>query len=495
MRLSRLSDRLQSMPMLRLLVPFVAGILLAEHFELPLPLLAAAFLVTGCSALLLRAQSALVGMLLTTGFAAAQLRTPVCTTPRETATTFTIRIEGIPVDRKGYRTAEAIVESWRDPLDARWHPSGDRIRIFADSLAPLSAGERFCCRGRIRRLRGSAEGYLRQMTRRGVIGTLHVGSGSLLERLDASGSLHLRAVERLRRLGTAADADAVVRAMVAGDRSGITPELRERYARSGFSHLLALSGLHTGILFALANLLLWWLPLLRRGHLLRSLLCTAAVWLFVAAAGFPPSAVRAAVMCTLLQGALAAGSEYVALNALAAAAFGMLLWRPVWLYDVGFQLSFLSVGAILAWGVPLCRRIRTGFRPLGRVLEALAISFTASLVTAPLVARTFGFVPLAGMLLNPPAILLATVVVLCGTLWLIFAPGFLAPLLRWTVTAASDALDALTRLVAAIPHDTLEIAPNTATTAAIYLAFLAATLALWASEPDAGKRRKRPLSL
>ena len=93
------------------------------------------------------------------------------------------------------------------------------------------------------------------------------------------------------------------------------------------------------------------------------------------------------------------------------------------------------------------------------------------------------------------AILLATVVVLCGTLWLIFAPGFLAPLLRWTVTAASDALDALTRLVAAIPHDTLEIAPNTATTAAIYLAFLAATLALWASEPDAGKRRKRPLSL
>ena len=76
--------------------------------------------------------------------------------------------------------------------------------------------------------------------------------------------------------------------MTAGDRSGLTPELRTAYSRSGLSHLLAVSGLHTGIVFVLINLLLWWLPLLRRGHLLRNLLAAAAVWCFVAAAGFPP---------------------------------------------------------------------------------------------------------------------------------------------------------------------------------------------------------------
>lgn len=489
MRLSRLADRLQSMPMLRLLVPFVAGILLADHYELPTWLLAAAFLGTGCTALLLHSQSALAGLLFTTGFAAVQLRTHPCTTPREVPTTFVLRIEGIPVERPGYRTAEAIVESWRDPQTSAWHPSGDRLRIHADTLAPLFAGERICCRGRIRPLRGGSAGYRTRMARRGVIGTLYVGRNSLLERLGTAGSLHLGAARRLRRLGAEKDAGAVVQAMVVADRSGIRPELRERYARSGFSHLLALSGLHTGILFALVNLLLWWLPLLRRGHLLRSLLSTTAVWLFVAAAGFPPSAVRAAAMCTLLQGALAAGSEYVGLNALAAAAFGMLLWRPDWFYDVGFRLSFLSVGAILAWGIPLCRRIRTGYRILDRILEALAISFAASLATAPLVAHTFGIVPLAGILLNPPAILLATIVVFGGTLWLIFAPELLAPLLRWTVTAACDALDALARLAAAIPHGTLDTAPGAATTGAVYLLFLVATLAAWAADPPAKRRR------
>ena len=106
------------------------------------------------------------------------------------------------------------------------------------------------------------------------------------------------------------------------------PELRAAYSRSGLSHLLAVSGLHTGIVFALVNLLLWWLPLLRRGHLLRNLLAAACIWIYVAAAGFPPSAVRAAVMFTMLQSALASASEYNGLNALAAAAFGMLLWNP-----------------------------------------------------------------------------------------------------------------------------------------------------------------------
>lgn len=151
--------------------------------------------------------------------------------------------------------------------------------------------------------------------------------------------------------GCGATRGAVCRAMVTGDRSGITQELRTAYSRSGLSHLLAVSGLHTGIVFALINLMLWWLPLLHRGHLVRNLLATVCIWLFVAAAGFPPSAVRAAVMCTMLQFALASASEYVALNALAAAGFGMLLWNPAWLGDISFQLSFIAVAAILVWGV------------------------------------------------------------------------------------------------------------------------------------------------
>ncbi len=479
-----LHERLATMPMLKLLAPFVAGMLLAERCELPAALLAAAFLLTGLLALTLRSQSALIAMLAVTGFAAVQLRTPVRSVPLRVETSWVVRVEGIPADRGRWRTAEAVVEAWREPESGLWHAAGDRILLYADSLTPIAAAERLCCRGRIRPFDGAAAYYRRLMLRRGTVGTLWLGERNLLERLGGQAlSFHVRAAERLRRLGVGGEAGAVVQAMAAGDRSALTPELRAIYARSGFAHLLAVSGLHTGLLFAAVFLALWWLPLLRRGHIVRNVLCTAAVWLFAAAAGFPPSAVRAAVMCTLLQAALAAGSEYVGINALAAAAFGMLLWQPAWLREIGFQLSFIAVGAILAWGVPLCRRLRTRWRAANAVIDALVVSFVASLSTAPLAAHAFGIVPLAGILLNPAAILLATVAVCCGTAWMLLPLAPLAPPLRFAAGGAAEALDALARFSASIPGGALEWRPGSAATAGLYLLFLAGTLALW-SRPE-----------
>ena len=265
--------------MLKILVPFAAGIALADRFTLPLWFAAGAFVLTGLTALLLRSSAALAGMLLTAGFAAAQLRAAEPAVPRGVRTAFEVAVEGIPADRGRYVAAEAVVALWRDPATGRWHPSGDRVMLYADSLTPLTAGERFVCRGEVRPFRSGAESYRRLMRRRGFAGTLSVSGRTLLERLPGhTGRLHHRAAERLARLPLGGDAGAVVRAMAAGDRSGITPELRTAYSRSGLSHLLAVSGLHTGIVFVLINLLLWWLPLLRRGHLLRNLLAAAAVW-------------------------------------------------------------------------------------------------------------------------------------------------------------------------------------------------------------------------
>lgn len=478
-----LFERLERLPMLRAVVPFAAGIALAEYCTLPLWFLAGAFVCTGATALLLRSPLCLIGMLTVSGFGAAQLRNAEVAVPLGVDTSYELLVTGIPSDRGGYTAADAVVRTWRNPADGRWYAAGDRIILRADSLTPLQSGDGLCCHGRIRPVGGPGS-YRELMARRGFAGTLWIAERSVLCRLpQTEHTLHARAAACMRRLGVEGDAGAVVQAMTAGDRSGITPELRAVYAQSGFSHLLAVSGLHTGIVFALVNLALWWLPLFRCGHLVRNLLAAAAVWLFAAAAGFPPSAVRAAVMCTLLQTALASSSEYVALNALAAAGFGMLLWNPAWLGDISFQLSFLAVGAILAWGVPLCRRLRTRRRFADAIIGALAISLTASLATAPLVAHTFGTIPLAGILLNPAAILLATVVVFTGTLWLAFPLPWLAPLLRPVVAAAAETLGALARLTAGVPHGSVPYVLDAPATAAVYLLYALATLAAWSAEP------------
>ncbi|MCD8033701.1 MAG: ComEC family competence protein, partial [Alistipes sp.] len=137
MKLSCLLTRLDRMPVLKLLVPFAAGIALAGRYELPLWFLAGAFVCTGVVAMLFRSQSAAVGMLLTAGFAAAQLRTPSPAVPRGIETAYEITVEGFPADRGRYTSADASVAAWRDPADGHWHPTAARDRRFADSSPDL----------------------------------------------------------------------------------------------------------------------------------------------------------------------------------------------------------------------------------------------------------------------------------------------------------------------------------------------------------------------
>ncbi len=485
-----LLERLERVSMLKAFVPFLIGILLAEHYALPGWFFVAGILLAGGCAVLFRSSVAAIALLLAVGFGTAQLRQGHRTVPRDVTALFDLRIEGIPSDRGALSSVEAEVIAWRDPSSDEWFAAGDRLMLYTDSLVDLQAGERIGCRGRIRDFRGGAASYRQLMRRRGFSGTMWVGQRNLLfRRAPEQRPLHVAAVGRLARLGLSDRADALVRAMAAGDKSRLASDLRERYARCGFSHLLAVSGLHTGIVFGLIYLLFGWLFLLRRGHLYYYVLSTAAIWLFVAAAGYPPSAVRAAVMCTLLQGALFAGREYVALNALAIAAFVMLLWRPAWVGDISFQLSFLAVFFLLVWAMPIQRRIRTHRRAVDTVIAAVVVSLVAGFATAPLVAHTFGMIPVAGLLLNPVAVLPAAVIILCGTIWMLVPVPILAPLFRWCIEAAASSLDALARLAEYLPGTTVECRPDGITTCCIYLVLLAATLAAWSVEP----RKEKPL--
>ena len=175
MKASRIYERLDRMPVLKLLVPFAAGIALAGRYELPLWFLAGAFVCTGVMALLLRSQASAVGMLLTAGFAAAQLRTPSPTVPRDIGTVYEITVEGFPADRGRYATADASVAAWRDPADGHWHPSDARVRLYVDSLTDLQPGERLRCRGTVRPFRGGTESYRRLMRRRGyALSLIHI---------------------------------------------------------------------------------------------------------------------------------------------------------------------------------------------------------------------------------------------------------------------------------------------------------------------------------
>ena len=197
-------------------------------------------------------------------------------------------------------------------------------------------------------------------------------------------------LERYRQMGADDEEYAVVAAMTLGDKSAMSSELRDVYAVSGASHVLALSGLHLGIIYMVLSLLV----VNRRFRLLSQVLIVTAIWAFALLVGLPASVVRAALMISTYALLSTIGRRRMSVNALALAAICILMVSPDSLFDVGFQMSFLAMLAILMLQ-PLFERVvqREWLldRPVVRWLWGLTtVSLAAQVGVAPLVAYYFG---------------------------------------------------------------------------------------------------------
>lgn len=224
--------------------------------------------------------------------------------------------------------------------------------------------------------------------RRGGDGWNNIGH---LQRLPIKAlMLRERLLSRLRVNDDDDEAQALIAAMVLGDKSALTPELRNRYSITGASHVLALSGLHLSIIY----LLLTRLTLGRRRSWLIQIVVLTAVWTYALLTGLPTSLIRAATMITVYGLFSLGGRRRASLNILCFTAIIMLLADSSALFDVGFQLSFMAMLGILLF-TPLMEswmsaRWMMEHRILSWVLSLLMVSVAAQMGTAPLVAYYFG---------------------------------------------------------------------------------------------------------
>ena len=180
----------------------------------------------------------------------------------------------------------------------------------------------------------------------------------------------------------------VLSALTLGYQGDLDKETREAYSVAGIAHVLALSGMHIGIIWFLLNGLFRWL-LRNRLKYLKGIAIVAILWTFAFIVGLEASVVRAVIMCMLMEISHLAGVRHLSMNTLSVAAFFMLLYNPFYLFDVGFQLSFVAVASIfLFYSMVLdCIVVRNR---LGRWLWGIMVlSFVAQLGTAPLVVYYF----------------------------------------------------------------------------------------------------------
>ena len=275
-----------------------------------------------------------------------------------------------------------------------------------------------------------------------------------VSRLDGSRTYFLaqrtKLLDRLSENGVDGSVYAVVAAMAFGDKSQLTKDLRETYAVTGASHVLALSGLHLGIIYTLLSLLLN----RRRWQVVSQVVIIVCIWLFVFLVGMSASVVRSAVMLTVYALLSLGHRDKMSVNTLAFAAIVMLLFNPRSLFDIGFQLSFMAVLAILLF-YPLFNGVWSqafllDHRVFRWVWTMVAVSCAAQIGVAPLIAYYFGRFSNYFLLTNFIVVPAATLI-LYFSLIVLLIPAF-AYLLIYIV----DTLNLLLLWMAALPGASIE---------------------------------------
>lgn len=177
------------------------------------------------------------------------------------------------------------------------------------------------------------------------------------------------------------------------DKDFLGADTRRAFSDAGVAHILALSGMHVAVIFSVVFLLLYPLALIGR-YKLRYFLVLPVVWFYVIFTGALPSAVRAAVMLTFGVAGILLERQNSSLGALCWAAFFILVFSPYTIFDIGFQLSFLCVAALILFVDPLNGIDSRRHHRLHSAVAALLATLVATAASWALVAYYFGRVPL-----------------------------------------------------------------------------------------------------
>lgn len=208
-------------------------------------------------------------------------------------------------------------------------------------------------------------------------------------------------------------------ALSLGDKSLLDKETRENFANAGAMHVLAVSGLHVGILLGIIQWLCKFFYFLQRNY--RYLIVSIVlIWLYAMLTGMSPSVSRAALMFTILALGKANGRSFFSINSLMTSALLLLLWNPLLLYHIGFQLSYFAMLGISFFYDPIRRLLAAENKWLRKLWEGTALGIAAQIGTAAISLYYFHQFPNYFILTNIIFIVLAGVALAAVLLFFVF---------------------------------------------------------------------------
>ncbi|MCW3070220.1 MAG: ComEC/Rec2-related protein [Bacteroidetes bacterium] len=237
-------------------------------------------------------------------------------------------------------------------------------------------------------------------------------SGNII--LRSSYALRDRLLDILKDDHIEGEEFAVGAALMLGYSDKLDAEILSAYSGTGALHVLSVSGLHVAIVYVVFNWLLFFLDKVKRGNIIKAVILILLLWFYSALTGLSPSVLRAATMFSFIIIAKAFNRYTNIYNTLAASAFVLLAFNPFLIMEVGFQLSYIAVIGI----VYLQPKIYGLFEPENKLIEQAwtitAVSIAAQIATFPLGLYYFHQFPNYFLLSNFIVIPVSTVIIYLG---------------------------------------------------------------------------------
>jgi len=260
--------------------------------------------------------------------------------------------------------------------------------------------------------------YYQQFLYPGQYQKLAFDRGNLL--ISYSLKLRQRFIEKLRLNMRDTNAIAVASTLILGYKADLSNDVLQAYSKTGTVHVLSVSGAHVAVIYLLLNFALGFLNRWRYGKLLKAVIIITLIWYYSMLTGFSPAVCRAAVMISMVVIGKAYSRYINMVNIMAISAFGLLLYNPLYIVDVGFQLSYLAVFGLIILQPIVHQWLTVKNKHADKWLwTPVSVSIAAQVITFPLSAFYFHQFPVYFLVTNLFIVIPTEIIMFSGIAYLL----------------------------------------------------------------------------
>jgi len=302
-----------------------------------------------------------------------------------------------------------------------WVKWNEKVIAYpVNSNFQLKVGDLVLIEGRLTKPRKAlnpyAFDYSKYLKKKGIRYLIYVNKALTMENHESIKTFFLNIktsiINDFEKSGISGDELAVLKALTLGDKSDLNFNLKQAYTNAGVMHVLAVSGLHVGIIFLILNQFLGFMDVKYILKWVKTILILAVVWSFALLTGFTPSVQRASWMFSFIILAKAMKRNSSIINSISASAFLLMLFEPYVIFDLGFQLSYSAVlGIVLIYPI-VYPMILFRSKLMSKVWGLSLVSLSAQLATLPISIYYFHQFPNLFLAMNLFVIPIAFIVVL-----------------------------------------------------------------------------------